>query len=224
MTRLYIVRHAEAVGNKTRVFHGRTDADVSDKGLRQLSRLRERFKTIDYDTAYSSPLKRAYMTAQAANFYHNKPINIRDDLIEINGGHWENTKWSEIPVLYPEDNHAWIYEPWKFAPEGGETMHEVYDRIWNAMLSIVKENIGKRVLVASHGCAIRNFICRAQGLPLESIRDVPWFENTSISTVDFDDELKAHIVSMNDASHLDSELATLANQDWWKKCQTSGVD
>lgn len=223
ITRLYIVRHAEAQGNKMRIFQGHIDADVSENGLLQLERLKERFKNIDFDIAYSSPLIRAYKTAQAANFYHQRPIITLDGLKEIDGGHWEGKSWDEIPKLYPEENDAWVNRPWSFAPEGGESMRHVYDRIWDTMLSIVKENKGRTVLVASHSCAIRNFICRAKGYGLERLREIEWFENTSISTVDFDDNLCAHIVSLNDASHLDSETATISKQDWWKDSETSGV-
>jgi len=77
--------------------------------------------------------------------------------------------------------------------------------------------------VASHGCAIRNFICRAKGLPLERMKEIEWFENTSVSIVDFDDNMCAHIVSINDASHLDSETSTIEKQSWWKDSETSGV-
>lgn len=220
---MYIIRHAEAQGNKLRIFQGHIDADVSENGLVQLERLKERFKTIDFDIVYSSPLLRAFKTAQAANYYHQKPIIKLEGLEEINGGRWEGKMWEDIPTLYPEENDAWVNKPWCFSPQGGETMRHVYDRIWDTMLSIVKENPGRTVLVASHGCAIRNFICRAMGLELEHLREIEWFENTSISTVDFDDNLCAHIVSLNDASHLDSDTVTLQKQNWWKNSETSGV-
>lgn len=223
MTRLYLVRHAEAQGNIMRVFQGRIDADISENGYRQLERLKERFKTVDFDAVYSSPLIRAYKTARAADFYHNKPITTLEGLEEINGGRWEGELWDKIPSLFSEENEAWVNEPWRFAPQGGETMRHVYDRIWDTLLSIVKQNPGRTVLAASHGCAIRNFICRAKGLPLERLKEIEWFENTSISTVDFDNNLCAHVVSINDASHLDSETATLENQSWWKNSETSGV-
>lgn len=223
MTKLYLVRHAEAQGNMMRVFQGRIDADISENGSRQLERLKERFKNIYFDAVYSSPLTRAYKTAQAANFHQNLPITTLDGLVEIDGGRWEGEMWEQIPLLYPDENKAWVDEPWRFAPQGGETMRNVYNRIWNTVLGIIKCNPGRTVLVASHGCAIRNFICRAMGLPLEQLKEIEWFENTSISTVDFDDDLCAHVVKINDVSHLDNEIKTVANQSWWQDSETSGV-
>lgn len=223
MTRLYVVRHAEAEANKLRNFNGHIDGDISENGRVQLERLKERFKTIEFDKVYSSPLLRAYKTAQAANTTLCLPITTLDGLKEIFGGRWEGACFDDIPTLFPEENRMWVEEPWLFAPQGGETMRQVYDRIWETMLGIVKENKGLRVLVASHGCAIRNFFCRAMGLPLEQLNDVDWFENTSVSIVDFDDQLSPHVVTVNDVSHLTNDTMTLANQDWWKDSKTNGV-
>lgn len=224
MTRIYLVRHAEAQGNILRIFQGKIDADVSENGLRQLEQLKNRFKDISFDAVYSSPLIRAYKTAQAANYYHNLPVITLSGLEEINGGHWEGEKWDDIPELFPDENKAWVDEPWNFEPVCGESMHCVYDRIWNTILKIAKENPDRTVLVTSHGCVIRNFICRAKGLPVERLREIEWFENTSISTIDFDDNLNAEVISLNDASHLDDETATIIKQDWWKDSQSSGVN
>ncbi|HEX2938296.1 MAG TPA: histidine phosphatase family protein [Ruminiclostridium sp.] len=216
MTRLYLVRHAEAQGNIMRYFHGITDADISENGALQLEQLKERFRNIDIDTVYSSPLKRAYKTAQAASFYHKLPITTDEGLIEVNGGRWECKKWDDIPHLYPEENEAWEERPWLFAPQGGETMRHVYDRIWKTIIKIIKNNKDRKILIASHGCAIRNFACRAMGLPLEKLNDVEWFENTSVSIFDFDEDLNIKILSLNDVSHLDKNTWTLLKQDWWK--------
>jgi broad specificity phosphatase PhoE len=224
MTRIYLVRHAEAQGNILRIFQGKIDADISENGNRQLEQLKNRFKDISFDAVYSSPLIRAYKTAQAANFHLGLPITTLSGLEEIDGGHWEGEKWDEIPELFPEENYAWVNEPWRFEPEGGESMRNVYDRMWNTILQIVKDNPSSTVLVASHGCAIRNFICRALKKPLEDLREVEWFENTSISIVEFDDDFNPNVISINDSSHLDDETSTLAKQDWWTDSDLSGVN
>jgi broad specificity phosphatase PhoE len=216
MTRIYLIRHAEAEGNIMRIFHGRHDGDISENGALQLEQLRERCRGLHFDAVYSSPLRRAFKTAQAADYYHGLPIILKDGLIEINGGCWEGCRWDDLPVLYPEENNWWLYEPWNFRVEGGETMKEVYDRIWETVTGIVRENEGLSVCVVSHGCAIRNFLCRAQGRPLEELMEVPWCDNTAISVIDFDEGLKPQITLLNDSSHLDEETSTFAKQDWWK--------
>lgn len=216
MTRIYLIRHAEAEGNIKRIFQGHTDADISENGENQLEKLSERCRNLSFSAIYSSPLKRTLKTAQAANRYHGLEIIKDAGLIEINGGHWEGVMWEKLPALYPEENFVWENAPWDFSPEGGETMREVYDRIWTAVTGIVRKHRNETVCIVSHGCAIRNFLCRAYGKPVEALNDIPWCDNTAVSIIDFDDLLRPTVVIANDASHLSDELSTIQKQSWWK--------
>jgi broad specificity phosphatase PhoE len=224
MTRVYLIRHCESLGNIERIFHGITDVDISENGKKQLDRLRERCRDFKFDAIYSSPLIRAYKTAEAANYYHGLPIITDEGLLEQNGGHWEDKKFEELPVLFPEEFRRWEEEPGMFCPEGGEPMREVYDRIWNTVLAIVKRHPGQNVCIVSHGCAIKNFLCRAYRRPIEMLSTVGWYDNTAISVVDFDEDLSPTVVATRDASHLDEETSTFSKQDWWKKFEPGGVN
>ena len=137
-------------------------------------------------------------------------------LIEINGGEWEGEKWAELPDLYPEEAYNWNCAPWNFKTEKGESMRQVYTRMWDTACRIVKANFGKTVCIASHGCAIRNLLCRCMNKPIEELNTVDWVDNTGISIVEFDENLNPHILLLNDASHLSEETSTFATQSWWK--------
>lgn len=215
-TKLIIVRHCEAEGNKYRTFQGHTDSEISDKGKIQLDLLSVRCRNMHIDALYSSPLKRAYATAEAVNRFHHLPIQIEPGLIEINGGEWEGEKWVQLPDLYPEQAHNWNCAPWDFKTEKGESMRQVYNRVWDAACRIVKANPDKTVCIASHGCAIRNLLCHCMNKPIEELNTVDWVDNTGISIVDFDEDMNPHIELLNDASHLSEETSTFATQSWWK--------
>lgn len=221
-TTVYLIRHAEAEGNCKRIFQGMHDADLSENGHRQLERLAERCRNYPFDAVYASPLRRAHKTAIAANRYHNLPIVLDEGLREINGGHWEGVLWESLPELYPEENRMWEDQPWRFAPEGGETMREVYDRIWAAVTALVEKHRGQNLCVVSHGCAIRNFLCRALDKEIERLNEVSWCDNTAVSIIEFDENLRSHVVLLNDASHLDEETSTFSKQTWWKQPETKG--
>ena len=49
MTKIYIVRHCEAIGNVKRIFQGSTDLDISETGAKQLEYLKKRFADIPLD-------------------------------------------------------------------------------------------------------------------------------------------------------------------------------
>ena len=216
MTRVILIRHGEAVGNIRRVFQGHTDSEISPNGRVQLDLLRLRCRNMQIDAIYSSPLKRAYQTAQAVNSFRNLPVQMHEDLIEINGGDWEGRSFRELPELYPQDALLWNTRPQDFAPKNGEPMRHVYARMQRAVLEIVKENLEKTICITSHGCAIRNFLCWAMGKPIEEINDVDWCDNTAVSLIEFDTALNPTVVLANDASHLTQETSTLAKQGWWR--------
>ena len=216
MTKMYLIRHAEARGNVEEFFQGRTDTEVTPKGRNQLDCLAGRFKAVKFDVLYSSPLKRAYETAEAVNRYHDLPINVCDELIEIDGGVWEGMKWADIPVHYPEEHKLWTDNMKAFKIEGGEAMTEIYQRITEAINGIAADNAGKTIAVVSHGCALRNYLSYAEGQGIDGLPDVGWSDNTAVSLIEFDDEMTPRIIFKNDSSHLTDELSTLNKSGWCK--------
>lgn len=217
VTRILLVRHCEAQGNVKRVFQGHTDAPISENGKKQLDLLALRLRNETIDAIYSSPLQRAYQTAEAINQFHHLPIYVKEGLMEIGGGSWEGKPWADFPVIDPQQSYYWDYEPYRFAPAGGETMRQVHERVQRAILEIVAENEGKTVCVTSHGCAIRNILCWTLGLPFEKLNEVDWGDNTAINIIDFDSSHNPTVLVQNDASHLSAEVSTFAKQDWWHR-------
>ena len=203
-TRIILIRHCETAGNVNMIFQGRSDTEVTENGKRQLELLSLRLRNVPMDSIYASPLKRTVVTAQAVNQYHHLPIRLCENVIEIDGGVWEGNRISDFALLYPQDEEAWDIRPWEFNPEGGESMRQVYDRVWEGITDIIGENKGKNVCVVSHGCAIRNILCHCLGLPLERITEVPWGVNTAVSYIDFYEDGHISIELQNDASHLPS--------------------
>ncbi|HIZ16398.1 MAG TPA: histidine phosphatase family protein [Firmicutes bacterium] len=217
---LYLIRHCEADGNLNRIFHGNYDSDITENGKHQLERLRRRFADIHLDALYSSPLRRAVKTAEAVGRDKNLEINICPGLIEINGGSLENRPWKDFPLLSENEAYNWVHLPAKVKMPGGETMQELYDRIWYAVLSIVNSEAGAKTIAAvSHGCAIRAFLCRALGYGIDRLNDVGWCDNTAVSKIVFADDGKCDVVYFNDASHLDSDLSTIEKQNWFKNSE-----
>ncbi len=216
MTRIILVRHAEAEGNAKRLFQGHSNAAVSEKGHKQLDLLALRCRNMACTAIYTSPLRRAKETAEAIRKFHAVPLYFEDGLMEINGGVWEGKPWKDLPNLYPESARHWSMEPWNFAPEGGETMHQVYDRIYQTVLEIASRHAGETVFVVSHGCAIRNLLCRLKYNDIEKLNEIIWCDNTAVTYIDFDDQLTPSLTMESDASHLDASTSTLANQVWWR--------
>lgn len=215
MTTVYIVRHCEAMGNVIGVFQGNTDFDISEKGKRQLDKLSERFKSIRLDAAYSSPLRRAYATAEACVKHSNISITVDDRLAEINGGSMEGKSWEKLDVLFPVEYSFWKNNFADFSAPEGESVRDVYGRISDSFINIINKNKGNTIGIFSHGCAIRILMCFIKGIPIERIDEVLWSDNTAITCVVIDDYGKMKIKFENDYSHIKNDSSTEANHMWW---------
>lgn len=213
MTKIILVRHCEAEGNTNGVFQGRTDSDISGNSAQQLELVSLRLRNEPIDAIYASPLIRAYKTAEAINQYHHLPIETDARLTEIDVGDWEGRSWAEIERENSPAFRMWEENPGTFQAPGGESMLNVRKRMWAAISEIAINNPGKLVCVASHGCAIRNFLCKALNKPIEEINDIGWCDNTGISVVEMDVAGHTKVLLMNDSSHIPPELSVYQNSD-----------
>lgn len=215
-TRLIFVRHAEAEGNANRVFHGWTDSSLTPKGHSQGRRVADRLKDEKIDIIYSSSLKRTLQTAEYISQVKGLPIIRTDKLKEINGGDWEDKSWEVLPVKWPEEYRTWEKEPQSHKMPNGETMVDFQQRVLGEVKYIINNNKGKHICVVTHGTAIKALLCAFYTCTLEEMLRIPWHDNTSVTIVDYDDEKEEfHVVMERDTSHLEKEMSTLENQEWW---------
>lgn len=215
VTKVYIVRHCEAEGNVQGVFQGKTDFDISEKGRKQLEKLSERFRDIKLDVVYSSPLIRAYRTAEAATKYSKLTINCDAGLAEIDGGLMEGKPWGKLDVLFPNEYRFWKENFSEFSAPEGESVVQVYNRTTQTFINIINKNKGKSIGIFSHGCAIRILMCYVKGIPLEKIEEILWSDNTAITCVEIHENGDMRIVYENDYVHIMNNEETAANHMWW---------
>lgn len=206
MTKIYLVRHCEAIGNVTDIFQGVTDLDITELGAKQLEVLKNRFEGIELDCVYSSPLIRARKTAAA--IIGDKPLSakIENGLIEIDGGIIEGKNYVDVFSKNRELADTWINRPHEFSPEGGESTRDAYERIWNTVKKIADDNKGKTVACATHGGVLRSLICRLLNGDIIHLKNTPFHENTGVTLIEFDDDFNASLVFYNDISHLPVEF------------------
>lgn len=206
VTRIYVVRHCETEGNTKKVFQGHCDLPITKLGESQLIALSKRFDGICLDKIYTSPLPRAYKTAEAVRGKRELEIIPYDGLIELNGGVLEGKPYEEIYNTFPGFREMWLNNTQDFAPENGETMVDGYDRIWNSVLDIAQKNKGKTVAVTTHGGMVRCLLTRLLEGTIQNMVKVPWAGNTSVSLVEFDDDFNPTLKICDDTSHLDDNL------------------
>lgn len=204
MTRIHLIRHGTTEDNKRGIFQGSRDTDLGELGRMQAKFLADRFSKMHLDAVYTSPLKRAKETAEIIAKNH-KLMPIEDArLREQNCGVLEGKSGSENRKLYNEDIYNMTFRPAFFAPPGGESSRQTYDRMVEAIKDIAADNPGKEIVVVSHGFAIQMFISYAKGSAFEdTVCEI--LDNASFCTFDIDDGGDVHIVSINDNAHIPEE-------------------
>ncbi len=219
MTRLILVRHAEAEGNINRRFHGQTDSQLTENGHKQAEKLAERLANEPIDVLYSSDLSRALQTAKHIGQVKNMDVHIIKGLREIDGGEWEDVPWADLPDKFPEIYDHWENNPHLVKMPNGESMLEAQKRIIKEIGEIVKKHEGSNICIATHGTVLKAYLCYVYDKSLEELNNIVWFDNASITIIELNDE-GYHFVAEGDNEHL-GELSTLAKQDWWKQQKNS---
>jgi len=90
---IYIVRHGQTNWNLEGRYAGRIDVELNDTGIKQANVIKEELKDIKFDKVFSSPLNRAYETAQ---IIWDGEIIKDDRIIERSNGELEGKLKTEI--------------------------------------------------------------------------------------------------------------------------------
>ncbi|MBR2742858.1 MAG: histidine phosphatase family protein [Clostridia bacterium] len=202
MTRVYLIRHAEAAGNAEPRFHGHYDSELTEKGRLQLKRLRGRFEGVVLDAIYSSDLKRAYETAKAVAGDRDIEVIRAPELRELNGGEWENLEWREILENWKEEFDRFNAEPDITSTPGGESIEDLQLRVRNKIFEIVKISPDSSVCIVSHAIAIKAFLCYVHHVPIKNMDLRVWCQNTGVTAFDVSDDGRIRILFENDTRHL----------------------
>lgn len=171
MVTICLLRHGEtaynAEGNK---YCGRTDIDLTEKGLSQAKRMNELLRDYNFDAIFSSPLHRAKLTAQIAS---GRPEDVMTDdrLIEVDFGLWEGRTPEEFQAEDPESWNNWLNDPENNkAGRRGESAREVLQRLNSFYQDILQNYDGKTILIVGHNGVNRFFMSSKLGMPLKNYR------------------------------------------------------
>lgn len=207
MTKIYLIRHAEAEGNLYRLAHGHYNSALTPRGYRQLAYLRRRFRDIHIDAVYGSDLLRTQTTASAIYADKNLPFHPMPLLREVNLGWWDPLSWGEVArrdrAMYDHYNQR----PHLFYVEGGETFPQVQERMIEGLKQIARENPGASVVATSHAAAIRATLGLIKNIPLDEIGSTTYSGNTGVTLLEVTgDEIR--VVFERDSSHLPDHEVT----------------
>ena len=163
---------------------------------------------------YSSPLKRAFHTAEIImeNNSGDTVIDSRDDLMEISFGLWEGLTVPEIKEVDAVGYEAWSKTPFSAVPGGGESLEEVGARTCRCA-KMMKEagGPGDVTFVVAHAVVLRALIAALMDIEGISLFWRLRFDNCSISVLDMWGT-RPSLLLTNDTHHIrlkDEEIRLL---------------
>jgi len=207
-TTVLLIRHGETEWNTLGKFQGCTDIDLSKEGIKQAGLLNNRLKG-NFDYIYTSPLSRAFETANILASDTNKEVIVAPEIREINFGEWEGLTVHEIAEKYPEVFKAWRTDKKESYICGGDSsIHNATNRAKKCILDIVSKHKGEKIAIVAHGGIIKAALIGIFGWDMTMYHKMA-LGNTCINTLTFNDDLKPALVGLNDTNHLNCEAKTV---------------
>ncbi len=203
MLTVHLLRHGQTAWNVERRFLGRTDVDLDSVGEAQVLALKVVFPPVSQ--VYSSPLRRAWRTAEAVG----QPQAMQS-LVEMDMGVLEGLGGPEAFAAHPDLLLQFRTDPSSVVIPSGETlaqtgtrMLEAWDRTVPAVAAVDPDAV---IALVSHQMAMSALLCRLTGAPLSDYRGFTQ-RNTAWTTIRVDGAAPRHpanvtIVARDQAPHL----------------------
>ena len=180
--KIYLMRHGETEWNKIGKLQGQVDTPLAKEGILQAQKTSEGMKEIPFDCIFSSPLKRAYMTAQIIRGDREIPL-IRDNrLKEMSFGIYEGRRLAGFNKPGRVRAMRFRNDPVRYRPpKHGETFEELIARTSGFIREEILPLEGKMdtILITAHGAAVRSIILALTGRELKDFWNTPFGKNCS---------------------------------------------
>jgi broad specificity phosphatase PhoE len=200
MTSIYLVRHGQTTWNKEEIFRGRTDIPLDETGRRQAELAGEYLKGMEIDGIYSSPLSRAWETAQKIAQLHHLKVQLLQGILDMSFGKWEGQSHQDIQKNDKETYRMWREEPHLVRLPGGERLDDVRARAMASLEEVIRKHQEKAIILVSHRVVCKVLICAILGLDNSHFWQIAQ-DTTAINLIQYKNG-KYILSLMNETCHL----------------------
>lgn len=160
-----LLRHGETRAGS--VYLGRTDAQLSEHGFRQMAEAL--LDAPRYHAVLSSPLARCAVFAQDYAQRHGLPLHFDARFQEIDFGAWDGRSAAVIAAADAGALENFWRDPVVFTPPQAEPLLSFQARVLAAWQELPARYPGQRVLLVTHGGVMRIILCHLQQRPLTEL-------------------------------------------------------
>lgn len=187
MTTLLLIRHGESAANRADVFAGNYDAELLPHGFLQARCSAKYIKeNFNVTKVFASDLHRAYHTGKCVAEEFGLGVTKSAKLREIDAGEWDGVSFEEIYKRWPGEFTVWMNDLARGYCPGGETVHELGERVFGELGRIARENEGETIVIATHATPVRVACTMAKYGSVEKIDETKWPSNASVSVLYYD--------------------------------------
>lgn len=168
---LFLIRHPQTtVTDPTIYADGKTDLDLSAKGIEQSGRILEYLQTQKISQIVTSPLKRALTLASFLSDRLGIPLETQENLREISVGIWRDMREDDIKTTHPKLWEAWITKPDITRIPEGESLSEVQKRTARTINEAINTHQGN-IAITFHKIAALTYLLYLEGVSIKNIWD-----------------------------------------------------
>ena len=149
---------------------------------------------------YSSPLVRAWETAQKIAQFHNLKVEPLEGILDMSFGNWEGHAHQEIRKIDSETYRQWGESPHLVRLPGGESLDDVRVRAMAALEEVIRKHPGKTLVLVSHRVVNKVLICGIFGLDNSHFWQITQ-DTTAINLIQYKNG-KYILSLMNETCHL----------------------
>lgn len=150
-TRIIAIRHGETAWNVDTRIQGHLDIPLNDTGLWQAEQVASALAGEAIAAIYTSDLQRAHATAQAVARTTGACLTIEPGLRERSFGHFQGRTFAQIETELPNEALRWRKRDPHYAPEGGEALLTLRERIALTVNALAARHPGEQVVMVAHG-------------------------------------------------------------------------
>jgi 2,3-bisphosphoglycerate-dependent phosphoglycerate mutase len=169
-TRILAIRHGETAWNRDTRIQGHLDIPLNDTGHWQAGRAGDALREEVLAAIYASDLSRAHQTASAIAASRNMGVQTHTGLRERCFGVFQGKTWTELEAGWPDAAQAWRQRVPDFAPEGGESLIQLRDRVLATLSELARRHLGEQIVVVAHGGVLDILYRAATGVELQAPR------------------------------------------------------
>ena len=150
-TRIIAIRHGETAWNVDTRIQGHLDIGLNERGHWQASRVAQALADESIQAIYASDLQRAWDTAGAIAKATGRERHAHPGLRERSFGVLQGKTFTEIEAVWPEQAQRWRQRDPQWAPEGGESLLALSQRIVQTTSELAARHLGGQIVLVAHG-------------------------------------------------------------------------